>query len=183
MIDRLERLVHGIGVFACCVLLPAQIGIAVFYIVARQFIGFPLTPLQELEWHFFFALVFLCLGMTHVADRNVRIDILSDRFSARARARIEVAGFFVALLPLTVAMIYYGTDAVISAVETMERSRAGLGLPYRWIIKSTIPLGGLLLLVAGALVTIRNIEFLRQHPAGQDAAGMPPAAPHQRAGP
>lgn len=175
MHERLERLIHGIGVIACCVLLPAQIGISVFYIVARRFLDFPLTPLQELEWHFFFALVFLSLGMAHLADRNVRIDIISDRFRPTSRATIEIIGFFVALLPLAVAMIYYGLDAVVSALETMERSRAALGLPYRWIIKSTIPLGGLLLLIAGVLVTIRNVNVLRGHTGtGRDSRSRSP---------
>ena len=118
MNERLERLVHGIGVLACYVLLPAQIGIAVFYIVARKFLDFPLTPLQELEWHFFFALVFLTFGMAHLADRNVRMDIITDRISPTTRAAIELVGFFVGLLPLAIA-IYYVMEAVVYARESL----------------------------------------------------------------
>lgn len=41
-----------------------------------------------------------------------------------------------------------------------ERSRAALGLSNRWIIKSMIPAGALLLLLAGLDVTFRNIKLL-----------------------
>jgi TRAP-type mannitol/chloroaromatic compound transport system permease small subunit len=160
--------VRGVGVAACCVLLPVQIVLGVFYVVARPFFSFQLTPLQELEWHLFFALVFLCLGMTHLADRHVRIDILRGRFSERTRAIIEIVGFLVALLPFALAMIYYGTDNVIVAFVTGERSRAPLGLPYRWIVKCFIPIGGVLLLAAGSLITIRNLQRLAGGAIGAD---------------
>lgn len=160
VIVRLEGIVRFAGIAACCVLLPAQIVLAAFYVVARPFYSFQLTPLQELEWHLFFALVFLCLGMTHLADRNVRIDVVRHRFSDRTRTVIEIAGFFLALLPFALAMIYYGTEYVVVAFDTNERSRAPLGLPHRWIIKSFLPIGGFLLLTAGALLTVRNFRRL-----------------------
>src|SRR5690606_23260234 len=140
---------RGVGIAAACVLIPGQIVVSLTYLLGSRAFRFPITPLQELEWHFFFALVFLSLGAALVADQHVRIDVLRSRFSERWRARIEIAGFFLALLPFCLAIIYFGAQSAWDAFHSAERSRAALGLPHRWIIKSTIPIGGILLLLAG----------------------------------
>jgi TRAP-type mannitol/chloroaromatic compound transport system permease small subunit len=168
MQDRIAAFVRGVGVFAACVLLPTQIVLSVGYVVARRFINFQLTPLQELEWHLFFGLVFLTLGAAYLADRHVRIDILRDRMGERTRAIIEIGGFCLALLPFCVIIIYLGTSFAWDAFIVGEHSRAPLGLSHRWIIKSMMPIGALLLLLAGFVVTLRNFKLVRSrtgHPA------------------
>ena len=161
-LDRIAAGVRMVGLAAACVLLPLQILVSVGYVVARQFLHFQATPYQGLEWHLFFAFVFLTFGSTYLADRHVRIDIARDRLSERTRAAIEIGGFFLALLPFCLIIIYLGTLAAWDAFALGERSRAALGLPHRWIIKSTIPLGAFLLLLAGVVVTLRNIEIVSQ---------------------
>lgn len=160
-LERLGGLVRTVGVVAACILIPGQILVALLYLGGRRFFRLPITPLQELEWHFFFALVFLTIGAALLADRHVRIDIVRERLSERARARIEIAGFFLALMPCCVALVYFGGLGAWDAFITGERSRAGLGLPWRWIVKSTIPIGGLLLFSAGLVITARSIAKLR----------------------
>jgi TRAP-type mannitol/chloroaromatic compound transport system permease small subunit len=174
MFDRMEAFVRGIGKVACFVLLPAQVAITTFYVLARKLYNFQLTPLQELEWHCFFALVVLTFGMTLLADRHVRIDVAREHFSERTRAIIEIAGFFLALLPFSLAMVYFGADLALKSFLTNEKSPAALGLPYRWIIKSLLPLGGVLLLAAGVVVTARNWRSLKRRPTG---SAVPPLRP------
>jgi TRAP-type mannitol/chloroaromatic compound transport system permease small subunit len=174
MVDRLEAFVRGIGWLACIVLLPAQVAITTFYVLARKLYNFQLTPLQELEWHCFFALVILTFGMTLLADRHVRIDVAREHFGERTCAVIEIAGFFLALLPFSLAMIYFGADLALKSFLTNEKSPAALGLPYRWIIKSLLLVGGVLLLAAGVAVTARNWRRLGRRPT--DPA-VPPLRP------
>jgi TRAP-type mannitol/chloroaromatic compound transport system permease small subunit len=159
-VDRIATLVRAAGLGAAYILLPSQIVLSVGYVIARRFFHFQLTPWQELEWHLFFALVFLTLGSAYLADRHVRIDIVRDRMSEHSRAMIEIAGFFLALLPFSLILIYLGTIPAWDAFIIDERSRAPLGLSHRWIIKSMIPIGALLLLLAGVVVTLRNIRIL-----------------------
>lgn len=155
MYERLASLARAGGAVGACILLPLQIIVGAAYLVGGHLFTIQLTPLQELEWHLFFAAVFLCLGSAYLADRHVRIDIVRERFSPRLRAGIETAGFFLALLPFCAALIYFGGEAAWAAYVDGERSRAALGLPHRWIIKSFVPLGGVLLLAAGVAVMLR----------------------------
>jgi len=156
------------------VLIPAQIFISLFFVIGRNFFFVPSTALQELEWHFFFAIVFLTLGGALLADRHVRVDVLRQRLPDRARASIEIVGFFVALLPFCLAVTYFGSIAAWDSYWVGERSRAGMGLPRRWIIKAVIPFGSSLLLLAGMVVTARNVALLGGNNSNAEGSARPP---------
>ena len=170
-LDQLEGAIRHVATLGACILIPAQLVVSITYVVGRRLFNVPITPLQELEWHFFFALVFLTLGAALLADRHVRIDIVRDRLSPRSRAWIEIVGFVIALLPFCAALIYFGTTAAWESFLIGERSRVALGLPWRWIIKSFVPLGGLLLLLSGIVVTGRNVEVLLSKRGSERLAG------------
>jgi TRAP-type mannitol/chloroaromatic compound transport system permease small subunit len=159
--NAMQRIVTLFGHIACFILLPLQILIALFFIVGRQFLDIPATALQELEWQLFTACVFLLIGLAYLHDRHVRIDIFREKFSRRTRAWIELAGFFVAILPVSVLFIWQGSMETWTAFVWHEHSRATLGLGYKWIIKATVPLGATFLLLAGMVVFNRNLKFLR----------------------
>lgn len=161
-VEYVARLVRAIGTVAACLLLPAQLAVSTSYVVGRQIWAFPGTAMQELEWHFFMTLVFLTLGLAYLDDRHVRIDVLRDRFGPRLKAWIEVVGVVVALVPFCVVVIYLGSRAAWQSFLVGEASHAALGLPYRWIVRSVVPLGALFLLAAGGVVAARNVETLRR---------------------
>ncbi len=156
----MERCVVFFGYVACFVLLPLQILVALFFIVGRQFLDIPATALQELEWQLFTACVFFLIGFTYLTDRHVRIDILREKFSPRKRAWIELVGFFVAILPVSSLFIWQGSVETWTSFVWHEHSRATLGLGFKWIIKSTVPLGAVFLLLAGIAVFKRNLKLL-----------------------
>lgn len=177
MLERIESGVRRVGLAAACILIPIQLLVSLSYVVGRQFFDVPVTALQELEWHCLFALVFLACGPALLADRHVRIDVWRQRTSAATRARIEIIGFFAGLLPFCLALIGSGTVAAVDAFLIGESSRAAMGLPGRWIIKSTVPLGGLLLLAAGGVLTVRNLRMLRTLHAQAPASGGQASGP------
>ena len=57
-------------------------------------------------------------------------------------------------------IIYYGIDFVSRSYNLDEVSSALTGLSHRWIIKSFIPLGMLILFLAGLSILLKNISFL-----------------------
>ncbi|ANG65378.1 C4-dicarboxylate ABC transporter permease [Marinobacterium aestuarii] len=105
--------------------------------------------LEELSWHLFGIAMMLTLGYAVVRDDHVRVDVLREKFSLHTQAVIEL----VCILLLALPIIYLMIDALIpyayKAYIYDERSQAPSGLPYRFIFKSALPLG--LILVAIAL--------------------------------
>lgn len=157
----MERAIARLGALVAWVTLIPLIAVSVYDIVGRQFFNTGSTLLQELEWHLFLALVMLCLGYAYVQDAHVRIDLLRGHLQPRTRALIELLGCLFVLLPFCLVLLVYGSETAYQSFLQMERSRAPLGLPFRWIIKAVVPAGGLLLLLAGLSIAIRNLLYLR----------------------
>ena len=102
-----------------------------------------------------------------VVSREVSAVEVVESFLARTarvepliHAWLELLGCLVFAIPYTVIAIYFSADfAWISFVDN-EHSESANGLPYRWIPKSFLFLG-LVLLLAGVLsVLMRVIAFL-----------------------
>ena len=103
----------------------------------------------------------LGLGYTYWQDRHVRIDLISNRLSVKQRAWIELLGYVFLVLPFSWVLIRFGGQFAWIAWLDGEQARAALGLTHRWIIKTTVPISGLLILMAGTMLAWQNIQRLR----------------------
>lgn len=117
--------------------------------------AFGSTKLQELEWHLHTMLFLLCLGWAYVKGAHVRIDIFRERCSERTKARIEIAGILLLLLPFTGLVVWFGIDFTASSLAQHESSASAGGLSHRWLIKVVLPVGLLLLMLAGIARLLR----------------------------
>ena len=64
------------------------------------------------------------------------------------------------LIPYTLLVIYFGIDFVQRSFSQNEVSSALTGLSHRWIIKSFIPIGMLLLFLAGVSILLKNLLYI-----------------------
>lgn len=104
--------------------------------------------LEELQWHLYAIAVMFGLSYAQVENSHIRVDVLAMHFGPRAKAFWEVVGICLFLLPFLYVVLYHSIGFVEDAWRTAERSDAPLGLPYRWLIKSVIPISFALLAVA-----------------------------------
>ena len=103
------------------------------------------VALQELEWHFHGALFLLCLGFTYMENAHVRVDLLRENFSKKTNRMIEIIGCLFFLLPYCAVVFYFGVEFTLISYNSGEMSATADGLPYRFIIKSLLPIGFFLL--------------------------------------
>ncbi|NCT81230.1 TRAP transporter small permease subunit [Pseudomonas stutzeri] len=146
----LDRLLFAIGQAS------AWLWLAVLLVVlANVFSRFALSrgsiALEELSWHLFGAALMLALAYAVVRDDHVRVDVLSERYSLRGRAWIELVAIVLLALPVIALMIDALIPYAYKAYLYSERSQAPSGLPHRFIFKSVLPIG--LALVALALLS------------------------------
>jgi len=126
----------------------------------RQIAHVGSDKLKEIESSLFLALVMTSLGYTYLRDGHVRIDIFREKMSARTRALVELMGCLTILLPICAILIYHGADSALTAFLGGETPEAFSGLPIQWVVKSTVPIGYLLLFLSGTCVMTRNFLFL-----------------------
>lgn len=146
----LDRLLVAIGQASAwlwlAVLLVVLTNVFSRFVLSRGSIA-----LEELSWHLFGAALMLALAYAVVRDDHVRVDVLSERFSLRGRAWIELIAIVLLALPVIALMIDALIPYAYKAYLYNERSQAPSGLPHRFIFKSVLPIG--LALVALALLS------------------------------
>lgn len=120
------------------------------------------VTLQELEWHLFSLVFLLGAAYTFKHDGHVRVDIFyQSRFmNVKRRALVDIFGTVLFLIPFCLLIIISSTDFVANSYAIAEGSPDPGGLPYRFLLKASIPLGFILILVQGVSILVRNILVL-----------------------
>lgn len=142
--------------------------IIVLNVVVRYVFDLGRIEFEEIQWHLYSAGFLLGLSYAYQADAHIRVDVLHERLSPRRKAWIELYGIVLLLLPFIALILIYSVPFVISSFRFAEVSQAPGGLPYRWLIKSMLPLGFALLLVAviSRLTRVWAQLFGREEPPG-----------------
>ncbi len=130
-------------------------------VVMRYVLGGSLVALEELQWHLYAFGFMVGLSYTLVHDQHVRVDVLAEKWNPRTRARIEIAAMLILVIPFAAIILYDSLSFIEFSMRLNEKSRSPGGLPYRWIIKSVIPLAMGLLILAALARTARMIALLR----------------------
>jgi TRAP-type mannitol/chloroaromatic compound transport system permease small subunit len=115
---------------------------------------------QELEWHLFGFIFLMGAGYTLLYDQHVRVDVVYQRLSPRGQAWINVLGCIFLLFPGALLIIYTSFGFAREAFTFMEGSPDPGGIPFRFIIKSCVPFGFVLLLFQGVSMFIRNLAVV-----------------------
>lgn len=106
------------------------------------------NALQDLQWYLFSVVFLAGSGWTLRRDEHVRVDVLYHRFPERMQQGIQIAGTVLFLIPFCLVMLWASWPLVRHSWNILEASPDPGGLP-RFIIKTAIPLGFLLLLLQG----------------------------------
>lgn len=154
-----SRIVTRIGQWTAWLML-ALIGVIIFDVVTRRFLVLGSTKLQELEWHIHTVLFLLCLGYAYIKNAHVRIELVRERLSPRTQIWLELLGCIVFMMPYCGLIAYFSIDFVGRSYGSGEISSAMTGLAHRWVIKSILPIGFLLLLISGLSVLLRCVVLL-----------------------
>lgn len=118
-----------------------------------------MTSISELQWHLFSLLIMLSGAYALRNDRHIRVDIMSSRFSYRTRLWVDLFGDLVFLIPFFAFLAWYSLAFTQMAYGFGEQSNAG-GLVDRYLVKAVLPIGSVLLVVAGVGRVLRNVGLL-----------------------
>ena len=129
----------------------------VFYdVIMRYVFHHGNIAIQELEWHIFSVIFLIGAAYTLKHDGHVRVDILYTKFSRKQKAWVDLICTFVFLIPFCIIVIYASISFVQFSWSVREVSPDPGGLPGRYILKSMIPLGFVLLIIQGLSEAIKN---------------------------
>lgn len=168
-LSRFVDLINGwIGRAAAWLVLAAVL-ISTGNAISRKLFSISSNAWLELQWYLFGAVFMLGAAWTLKLNEHVRIDILSSRFSKRARDRLDVFGHVFFLIPFALLHLETSVPFFWLSYQTGEVSTNAGGLVI-WPAKFLILLGFFLLLLQGVSELIKRIAIIRGI-APDDAAG------------
>jgi TRAP-type mannitol/chloroaromatic compound transport system permease small subunit len=155
-IDSLNALVGRLVYWLVLVAVLVSAGNA----VSRYALNASSNAWLEIQWYLFSAIFLFCSGYTLLHNQHVRIDVISGRFSARARAWIDVFGTLFFLLPMAIGIMWLAWPVFIDAYTRGEVSTNAGGLII-WPARLMLPVGFLLLVLQGFSELVKRIAFIR----------------------
>lgn len=130
-------------------------------VVMRYFLGMPSIILQESVQYLHATLFMLGIAYTWQQGAHVRVDVLSKRWSAARKNRVEQLGILFLVIPLCVFLLIMSWRYVGNSWAILERSDETGGLPFVYLLKTLIlimPLFILLQAIAEFLKTLAPVD-------------------------
>jgi len=114
---------------------------------------------DEFIWHLY---AFFMFGLSYAitTDSHIRVDIMHMKFTRRKQRIIEVLGIVFLIMPFTIIIFDHSIGWVHHSFMANEFSENTTGLPYRWVVKSLLPISLVLIFIASLSELIKNIVLL-----------------------
>lgn len=144
-IDGLNGLIGRVAAWAVLVMVVVQFAI----VMLRYLFGFGSLWMQESLHYLLAILVLFAASWTLRSDGHVRVDIFYADATPRTRAKVDLAGALLLLIPFMLAVIWFSWPYAMRAWSSLEGSREAGGIPLVFLLKSSIPVFGVLLLLQG----------------------------------
>jgi TRAP-type mannitol/chloroaromatic compound transport system permease small subunit len=126
----------------------------------RKAFNYSSNSFLEIQWYLFSLIFLMCAGYTLKHNEHVRIDIITSRLSARARASIDIFGTLFFLLPMATLIMWLSWPVFVDAYVRHEVSTNAGGLII-WPARLMVPVGFFLLILQALSELIKRIAFLR----------------------
>ncbi|MEZ5806412.1 MAG: TRAP transporter small permease subunit [Zhengella sp.] len=132
--DRLHRFTLGLCLTLFAVMFVGQIVI----VLLRYVMGIGFLELQDAVIYAFACLVVLTIPLAMRNDRHVRVDVLREGQSPRARRLTDRAGHLVFTLPVFLLVAMDAWPLVSASWAIREGSLETGGLPGLFLVKSAV---------------------------------------------
>ena len=129
-------------------------------VIMRKLFSGGSIALQELEWHMYDIIFLFGIAYTLSKDKHVRVDIFYDKFPFKMKKIINLISLIVFIIPLSTLIIIEVIPFVQMSIAQNECSGNPGGLPYRWIIKSSIFWAFLIVLLQSSGEIRKNFYML-----------------------
>ena len=130
-------------------------------VIMRYFFNTGSIAMQEMEWHLFSVIILLGISYTLKEDGHVRVDLIYDRLTQKKKVKINMVGVVLFIIPVALLIAVESIPFVIESFNSNEQSGDPGGLPYRWLVKSLIPLSFFLLIITSIGFFIKNLNVYK----------------------
>ncbi len=138
----------------------AMVVVTFAVVVLRYVFNLGWVAMQESVVYMHATVFLLGAAYTLKHDGHVRVDIFYRKMSPRGRAWSDLLGNLLLLTPVMLFILWTSWDYVTTSWELHEGSREAGGLPWVYVLKTTIIVMAATVLLQGFSDALRNLLFL-----------------------
>lgn len=153
-------------------LLPLLVLSVAASVVALSIFGVTTTKWLESAKYFQALIIMLGAAPTLLASQHVRVDIFHARMTDSGKARVELFGFYVLLMPVCILLLWNAQSFVGLAWSIREGSSESDGFRGVYLLKTLIPVFAVTMLIQGLAITTRAAMCLRGQTRPERPAGV-----------
>jgi len=176
LITLIDGLSYWLGEFAKWAMPLLVISVA-FSVFALSIFGLSWTKLSESAAYFHASTIMLGAAATLLAGQHVRVDIFHSRMSDRARARVDLAGFYILLLPVSLIILWNSQSFVNFGWRIFEGSNESDGIRGIYLLKTLIPIFCITMIAQALSISLRAAMCLQGERRPPRPAHTPPLFP------
>ena len=155
-IDNTNRAIGKVVCWLVLLMVLVQFGV----VLARYVFGIGDLWAQESIIYMHGFLFTLAAAYTLSEDGHVRVDIFYRDASLRYRALVDMLGSLCLLIPVSVIIVTSSWNYVAGSWRVLESSQEASGIPAVFLLKTAIPVMGMLLTAQGVTIIIRSALVL-----------------------
>lgn len=165
LIDRLNETIGKVVAWGILAMVLLQLAIVISrYVFASNSVFFlPSIWLQEGVVYLHGSTIMLAAAYTFLYDGHVRIDVFRLNQSERQRDWTDLLGCLIFLLPLCTIIAWSSLPNVEIAWATREGSIEPDGLPFRYLLKTTILAFAILVALQAISTALKAVIRLTGH--------------------
>jgi len=131
-------------------------------VLFRYFFHLSSIAEQELQWHILAAITMFGSAFTFQQGEHVRVDLFYHHYSKKIKVWMDILIPLLIIIPFSLFVIYLSSQYVMQSYVNREVSPDPGGLPYRYLVKSLIPLGFTLIFIQGLAILFKAISQLKE---------------------
>ena len=126
-------------------------------VLFRYFFHISSIAEQELQWHILAAIAMFGSAYTFQQGEHVRVDLFYHLYNKKVKDWMDILIPLLITVPFSIFIIYLSSEYVMQAYTTGEVSPDPGGLGYRYLVKSLIPLGFILILIQAVSIFLKAV--------------------------
>lgn len=162
-LSRLARAIDGMNQalgMSVAWLAVSMVCVQFLVVVLRYVFGYGSIFMQESILYMHGLLFLLGAGYTLLNGGHVRVDVFYREAMAKTKAKVDIFGVLVFLLPVCATIFYYAFPYVMNSWASLEGSTETSGIPARFILKTGILAFCILLMLQGIAILIHGLNLL-----------------------
>lgn len=158
VINILDTINFIMGTIGSVFFLPLT-ALMFYEVFTRRILASPTVWTFETSRFLFVPLIMLGLGYTLIFHGHATIDLFYVKMSPKVQAITNIVTMLIFLLPGTYIMLLNSLKQTALSWASMERTASAFNAPV-YPVKTLLPIGFILLFMAGISMLIKNMYFL-----------------------